>query len=136
MSRAVNQNEELGRQGTVGHRPAAAPPRSVMNSRRFNGSNCIDARQPEPIRKLSYWRGCVRWHESYFATRQPSESGPGHTRATSLAVVCPLPPDADMVSLRQAIRIEVIEHLGRGHRLCTSGGVEPGDCHGRFLAAS
>ena len=33
MSRAANQNEELGRQGTVGHRPAAAPPSSVMNSR-------------------------------------------------------------------------------------------------------
>ena len=48
-----------------GH-PAAPPPSSVMNSRRFNESNCIDARQQDPIRKLSHWRGCVRWHGSYF----------------------------------------------------------------------
>ena len=53
---------------------AAAPPSSVMNSRRFNGSNCIDARQPDPIRKLSHWRGCVRWCRIYFTTRQPSLS--------------------------------------------------------------
>jgi hypothetical protein len=33
-------------------------------------------------------------------------------------------------------RIEVVEHLSRGHKLCTSGGVEPGACHDRFLAAS
>jgi hypothetical protein len=33
----------------------------VMKSRRFNGSNCIDARQPDPTRKLSHSRGCVRW---------------------------------------------------------------------------
>jgi hypothetical protein len=26
----------------------AAPPSSVMNSRRLNESNCIDARQPRP----------------------------------------------------------------------------------------
>ncbi len=30
-----------------------------------------NARQLDPIRKLSYWRGCVRWHGSYFTTRQP-----------------------------------------------------------------
>jgi hypothetical protein len=37
---------------------------------------------------------------------------------------------------QHVIRIEVVEHLGRGHKLCASGGVEPGACHDRFLAAS
>jgi hypothetical protein len=41
---------DLNYRAASGH-AAAAPPSSVMNSRRINGSNCIDARQPDPIRK-------------------------------------------------------------------------------------
>jgi hypothetical protein len=44
---------------------AAAPPSSVMNSRRFNRSNCIRSRQPGPNNSISNWRGAVR---SYLAS--------------------------------------------------------------------
>jgi hypothetical protein len=42
---------DLNYRAASGH-AAAAPPSSVMNSRRINGSNCIDARQPDPIRAI------------------------------------------------------------------------------------
>jgi len=47
----------------------------------------------DPIRKLSHWRGCVRWHGSYFTTRQPvwvcSGSGPTKLTVSTTSPVIP-----------------------------------------------
>src|SRR6185369_2417408 len=103
---------------------AAAPPSSVIKSRRLNGSNCIDARQPDPIRKLSYWRGCVRWHGSYFTTREPVLVRFGHSRRSRLSGKLPhvrlAPKVTDALRRRERTRCAIFGHASNKSAPCTS----------------
>jgi hypothetical protein len=87
---------------------AAAPPSSVMNSRRLNGSNCIRCPPAKPDCRISNWRGSVRRSRNEFTTAREAPTTSALTNTNSGALWSHKP-------LNQMDRIAMADHAFDKH---------------------